>query len=187
VTSAISCKNIHTHIDKLQIERMVWSFACTLLTLHTPCTPNTPCKRPPILQQQPRVWHCMHPWSSTKTVKWKWKNDGRISKFGIHTAWRIIYQALQTHAICPTPLPHKKQSHATTPPWHSKWQITKSDWHVAKFVIFVTFPERVVTTNKYFLTFCIKNFEYFNLLYQEYSWTMVLPLSHKLFCHFNGT
>jgi len=55
-------EHTHTHKDRLKIERMVWSFTCTLLTLHTPCTPepNTPCKRPPIFQRQPHVWHCMY-------------------------------------------------------------------------------------------------------------------------------
>ena len=160
----------HTKI-KLRIERMVCSSACTLLTLHTPRAPNTTCKRPPIFQWQPPIWHCTNHDESTKATKWKWKNEGRISKFCIHTAWHIMHQAHQTQPIWPTPLCHKKQWDATTLPWHIKRVITII-FDTCINSLFSATPKRVVTTKNYF--FDVLYHKYFKLLYHEYSITMTL-------------
>jgi len=77
VTPTISCKNIHTHKDELKIEQMVRSFAYTLLTLHTPCTHTEDTLQAPTHFSATAKCLTLHaPWSSTKTAKWKCKNEG---------------------------------------------------------------------------------------------------------------
>ena len=139
---------------------MVWSFACTLLTLHTPRAQNRNRQRPPIFQRYPHVWHCTHHDHQTEKQQSKYEKTQGGSQRLVYTLRGTSFTRHTKHILfslpcCLTRSNHMQQHSRGT--GNGKLQTIDNFWHVAVFANFVATPKRVVTTNKCFLTFCNKN------------------------------